>query len=119
MSRILIYRHPDCARCARIARVHHLFDLRGHVEDTTATPPTGPLRRGEIVVADRATGTIHAGAAAFDRICRAVPFYAPLRLLLRVPRFRARIERELSGCDDGSCGVAPPAAGDPSFRSAA
>ena len=54
-------------------------------------------------------GRLRAGAEAFDLICRAVPVYAPLRLLLRVPRFRAAIERELSGCADGACEVAPSA----------
>ena len=108
MSDILIYRHPDCARCARIARTHHAFDLLGRVEDTTETPPTGPLRMGEIVVEDRASGKIERGAEAFRLIARAVPVYAPARLLLMLPWFRSYIEREMGGCDDGACEVRPP-----------
>lgn len=105
MNNIVIYRHPDCARCARIARAHHAFDLFGRIEDTTETPPTGPLRVGQIVVEDRETGVIKEGSEAFRLITTAVPFYAPARLLLRFPRFRSYIERELAGCEDGSCEV--------------
>lgn len=110
MTQILIYRHPDCARCARIARTHHAFDLFGRVEDTTEAPPTGPLRMGEIVVQDRASGRIERGAEAFRLITRAVPLYAPARLLLGMSWFRAYIEREMGGCSDGACEVRPPEA---------
>lgn len=114
MSDILIYRHPDCAKCARIARTHHAFDLLGRVEDTTETPPTGPLRMGQIVVEDRASGRIEQGAEAFRLITRAVPFYAPARLLLKLPRFRSYIETEMGGCNGVACDVPPPdTAGDP------
>ncbi|MDX1547232.1 MAG: hypothetical protein R3247_09605 [Rhodothermales bacterium] len=108
MPQILIYRHPDCARCARIARTHRVFDFFGRVEDTTETPPGGPLRMGEIVVQDRSTGRVAEGAGAFRLITEAVPLYAPARLLLRLPWFRSYIERELSGCADGTCEVRPP-----------
>jgi hypothetical protein len=109
MPRIRIYRHPDCARCARIARMHDRLDWRGHIETTAATPRTGPLRMGEIVVEDLATGAIRRGAEAFDLICRQVPLYTPARWLLRVPAFRRRVEADLSGCADGACEVAPQA----------
>lgn len=104
-GRICIYRHPDCARCARIARMHARFDWLGRVETTTATPPTGPLRMGEIVVEDRASGVVARGADAFRLITQAIPIYAPARLLLGIPGVRARIEREMGGCDDGACAV--------------
>ncbi len=102
---IRIHRHPECARCARIARMHDRFDLLGRVETTTETPPTGPLRMGEIVVEDCATGHIAHGLDAFRLIVAAIPFYAPARLLLLSPRMRDRIVRDLAGCDDGACAV--------------
>lgn len=108
MIDILIYRHPDCARCARIVRTHHAFDLFGNVEDTTETPATGPLQRGEIVVQDRASGRIAQGAEAFRLITHAIPLYAPARLLLKLRKFRSYIERELGGCDDGACALQQP-----------
>lgn len=110
MKTILIHRHPDCARCARIARMHHRFDWRDRIEDTTQPPRSGPLRLGQIVVEDRRTRVLHEGAEAFDLICRQIPLYAPFRALLRVPAFRRRVEREMGGCDDGACAVpaAPP-----------
>ena len=105
MTTVRIHRHPDCARCARIARVHHAFDWLGRVETTTATPRSGPLRLGEVVVENMETGTLYRGAEAFSAICRAIPLYRPLRPFLRVPAVRAAVERSMGGCDDGGCRV--------------
>lgn len=109
MNDILIFRHPDCDRCARIARTHQRFDLFGRISNTTETPPTGPLQMGEIVIEDRASGELKRGIKAFRLIVRAIPFYAPIRLLLRLPQFRAFIEREMGGCDGEACEIHPRA----------
>jgi hypothetical protein len=110
MTTIRIHRHPDCARCARIARVHRALDWLGRVETTTETPRSGPLRLGEVVVEDRRTGVAHGGAEAFRLMCRAIPLYVPALPLLRFAAFRRYIEAELGGCADGACEV--PARGD-------
>lgn len=104
MRHIRIYRNPDCAKCARYARMHERLDWFGRVENSTATPPTGPLGLGEVVVQELATGRIARGAEALALICRQIPAYAPLRLLLKVPAVRAAADREMSGCG-GACGV--------------
>lgn len=103
MRNILIYRHPDCAKCLRIVRTHRLLDILGRVEDSTNTPPTGPLQLGEILVQDGETGAIKGGVEAFRLIVRSIPFYAPAHLLLMLPWFRSYIEREMGGCAGGSC----------------
>lgn len=108
MKRILIYRHPTCERCARFARLHHVVDWFDRIADTTATPPTGPLRMGEIVVEDLATHRLHRGAEALALVYRQAVAYWPLRLLLWIPPLRARLDREVRGCDDESCHVASP-----------
>ncbi len=108
MKAILIHRHPDCARCARLARMHHRFDWRDRVGDTVAPPRSGPLRLGQIVVEDVRTGALHEGAAAFDVLCLQIPLYAPLRALLRVRPFRAYVEREINGCAGDACEVPAP-----------
>src|ERR1700758_774686 len=97
MKMIRVYRNPGCRRCARYARVGTLLDWRNRLETSTATPKTGPLRPGEIVVEELASGNFHRGAAALDLIARQIPLYAPLRLLLRFSFFRRYIDRELSG----------------------
>ncbi|HYE58428.1 MAG TPA: hypothetical protein VD948_07965 [Rhodothermales bacterium] len=107
MPQIRIYRHPECARCARIARLHQALDWLGRIETSTATPPSGPLRKGEVVVEDLATGQIRRGAEAFALITRQVPLYAPLRLLLHMPAFRRYVELDMSGCRNGACDVEP------------
>jgi hypothetical protein len=56
MKAILVYRNPDCAKCTRLARIHHRFDWLKRLEDTTEVPSTGPLRPGEIAVQDLASG---------------------------------------------------------------
>ena len=107
MKRILIYRHPHCERCARIARLHHAVDWLDRIADTTATPPTGPLRMGEIVVEELATRRIYRGAEAVGVVYRQVILYWPLLLLLWIPPARAWLDRQVRGCADGSCQVAP------------
>ncbi len=105
MKTIRIYRHPECPKCARIAKVHELFDWRDRIEVSTATPSTGPLRIGEVLVEEIATGRVYRGAEAFDLLCRNIPLYAPFRALLTLAPFRKYIAREMSGCTDGSCEI--------------
>jgi hypothetical protein len=96
MSAIRIYRNPTCARCARIAHFHKLFDIFHRVEISTATPKSGPLIAGEIVVEDIVSGRISQGFEAFAAICRAIPFYYPIRLFFVFPAFRRAVAREIS-----------------------
>jgi hypothetical protein len=103
MKTIRVYRNPDCRRCARFARLGHALDWRDRLETSAATPKTGPLRPGEIVVEHLASGSFRRGAAALDLIARQIPLYAPIRLLLRFSSFRRSIDRELSGCGGASC----------------
>jgi hypothetical protein len=67
-ARWRIYRHPECARCARYARTHLRLDWRHLLEESTATPPSGALRMGEVVVQELATGAMFHGAEAMERI---------------------------------------------------
>lgn len=107
MKRILIYRHPHCERCARIARLHHAVDWLDRIAETTATPPTGPLRMGEVVVEELATRQIFQGAQAAALVYRQAVAYWPLLVLLWIPPARAWLDRQMRGCVDGSCQVAP------------
>jgi hypothetical protein len=104
MKAIRVYRNPHCARCAKFAKAHHYLDWFNRVDASTETPPTGPLRMGEVVVEDLATGKIHRGAEGIELISRYIPAYAPLRLLLKVPAFRRYVEKEVSGdaCEIGT-----------------
>jgi hypothetical protein len=90
MKAVRIHRHPDCPRCARIARMHHRFDWLDRVEDTTAPPRSGVLRVGQIVVEDLRTGRLHGGAEAVEAIFRQVPLYWPILPLLKIPALRRR-----------------------------
>jgi hypothetical protein len=107
MKRILIYRHPNCERCARIARLHHAVDWFDRIADSTATPPTGALRMGEIVVEDLGSHRIFRGAEALALVYRQAIAYWPLLLLLWIPPLRAWLDREVRGGADGSCQLAP------------
>jgi hypothetical protein len=102
MKRIRIYRNPDCARCARYARLHERLDWFGRVENSTAVPPTGPLAMGEVVVQEVASGRVLQGLEAARRITREIPAYAPFRLLLRIPALAEAADKEMRGCG-GSC----------------
>jgi hypothetical protein len=105
MKTIRLYRNPACRKCARIARLHHLFDWLGRFEDTTEVPPTGPLRLGEIAVQDLRSGQTFKGAEAFRQLCRQLPAYWPGLALLHFAPFRRYVERETTGCTGNSCDV--------------
>lgn len=106
MKRVLIHRHPACARCARIARVHHAFDWLDRVETTTATPASGPLEPGRIVIIDLTTGKRVRGAAGFALICRQIPAYRLLLPLLWIPAVRRAIAREIDPESTEDCHAA-------------
>lgn len=101
MKAITLYRHPACPKCAKIAKLHQLFDWRDRLEVSTATPKTGPLVLGEIVVEDMQSGRVLHGADAFALLCRNIPLYRPFAALLGIPAFRRYIEKEMSGCRQG------------------
>jgi hypothetical protein len=105
MKRIVIYRHPECEKCARMARLHHLLDWFNRVAVVTKTPVTGPLQMGEIIVEDLATGRFLTGAEGLKLICRQVPLYWLALPLLWIPSVRARADRETGGCVNGSCQI--------------
>ena len=105
MKRIRIYRNPGCAKCARYARMHERLDWFGRIENSTATPPTGPLAMGEVVVQQLATGRVFRGAEGLALICREIPAYAPMLLLLKLPVVRRAADKEMGGCDGESCGL--------------
>jgi hypothetical protein len=106
LKRITIYRHKDCAKCARIARMHRFFDWLHRVETSTEVPGTGPLQLGEIAVEDARTGEITKGVEAVRRICRQIPAYAPLLPLLHLPFVARKVDREVRGCASGACSPA-------------
>lgn len=103
MKAILLYRNPDCAKCAGYARMHHRLDWLNRFEDTTEVPATGPLRLGEIAVKDLATGETLKGVGCFRLLCKNIPAYWPLLLLFHLPAFRRSVEREIGGCSGESC----------------
>ncbi len=105
MKSVRLYRNPDCAKCARLARIHHLFDWLNRFEDSTEVSPLGPLRLGEIAVEDLASEVTYKGVACVRLLCKQIPAYWPCLLLLHVPAFRGYVEREVSGCIDGSCEI--------------
>jgi len=85
--------------------VHHAVDWFNRIADTTTTPPTGPLRMGEVVVADLRTGRILRGAEGVKLVYQQAPAYWLLLPLLWIPRMRALIDREVRGCSDDSCQI--------------
>jgi hypothetical protein len=109
MKRITIYRHPDCARCAKIARFHKAFDWLGRIQNSTARPPSGPLRLGEIAVEDHLSGETSQGVEAVRKVFRQIPAYWPLLPLLYIPPIARRVDADVRGCGGESCAV--PGAG--------
>ena len=101
MKILRIYRRPDCAKCAKIAKLHRVFDWRKRLDISTATPPTGPLRMGETVVENLIDGTFLRGAAALAAVCREVPAYPPMGWIFKWPligpALARYVDREMSG----------------------
>ncbi len=107
MKKICVYRNPDCARCAKFAKANHFLDWLGRVDSSTATPPTGPLGMGEIVIEEYATGKIHRGVEGVELIYRNIPLFMLLLPLLKIPAFRRYVDGEVRGCSGDACSVAP------------
>ena len=105
MNRIRLYRHPRCAKCARVARLHHRLDWLHRFEDSTDPSPLGPMRMGQIVVQDMRSGATLAGAKGFALLCRQIPAYWPMLPMLRIPAVRRYVERETGGCGDEACNL--------------
>jgi hypothetical protein len=103
MKAVRIHRHPDCPRCARIARMHHRFDWLDRVEDTTAPPRSGVLRVGQIVVEDLRTGRLHGGAEAVEAIFRQIPLYWLILPLLKIPALRRRATDDANAQGRNAC----------------
>lgn len=103
MKRIRLYRHHECEKCAGYARQHHRLDWLDRFEDSTATPATGPLRMGEIVVEDLSTGKIYRGIECMRLLFKQIPLYWLFLPLTYLPPVRTAIEKEVSGCGDNSC----------------
>lgn len=98
MERIVIYRHPACPRCARIARTHQRLDWLGRIRVSTDQPRgRAPVRKGEIIVQDLRTGDFFEGIEAVRMIFRQVPLYLPLLALLRVPVLARRADDDARG----------------------
>lgn len=105
MKKIRVYRHANCAKCARFAKVGLFFDWLDRMEVSTETSTTGPLRLGEVVMEDLSSGRIKKGAEGIALIFRNIPAYTPFLLRLRVPSVRHYVEKEVSGCEGDSCEI--------------
>jgi hypothetical protein len=102
---IRIYRHKDCMKCERIARLHKKLDWFGKLEISTEAPSCGPLKLGEIVVEDIATKQLLRGTQALREIVLRVPLYLPFLPMLSIPFVARKVDLEMSGCDNNSCAI--------------
>lgn len=100
---VRVHRNPDCARCARYARMHQRLDWLGRVEDSVQSPFERPMRMGEVVVRDLRDDRLHAGADGIALLARQVPAYWPLLPLMALPAMRRAIERDVAGDCGGAC----------------
>jgi hypothetical protein len=104
MKRIRLHRHPQCARCAAIAKFHRRFDWFHRLEESTAVPPCGPLRKGEIAAVDLETGACVRGVDAAEQVFSVIPAYWLFRLLLRIPAVKRYAGRRMEqDCEGDAC----------------
>jgi hypothetical protein len=85
--------------------MHHALDWFNRFEDSTATPPSGPVRMGQIVVQDLSTGVVHGGIECFRLLCRNIPAYWPIIPLTYFPLIRRMIENDIGGECGGACDI--------------
>lgn len=104
MKTLRLYTHPECQRCQRLSRFHARFDWLNRLEHTTETPTCGPLRMGQVIAQDMASGEFMHGHRAMQALCSVIPLYRVFLPLLKLPSIqRSRLDRQLSGCDGGFC----------------
>jgi hypothetical protein len=108
---ITLFRHPDCERCARMARLHHRLDWLNRIKDTTA-PPSGhdPPAVGQILVQPEHGGPLLEGVTAVREIFRQIPLYWLCLPLLYLPAIASRVDADARGCA-GHCAVRATEAG--------
>ena len=105
MTRVTLYRHPECERCRRIGRVHRFFNWLGRVGFSTEPPPGGALRPGQIALVVHSSGEELRGVQAVRALARQIPAYWVLLPLLHLPPVARAIDRSLQGCAGDVCAV--------------
>ena len=99
MARIALHYNPECNVCVRQAERTARLDWLDRIDVTTEDSPLGTVRRGEIVVVDKAERTVLTGLAATRKVCMQIPLYFPLGLLLHLIPVRTPGARRARGYD--------------------
>ncbi|RMF70592.1 MAG: DUF393 domain-containing protein [Alphaproteobacteria bacterium] len=102
---ITVHYNPECAKCRREAAWTRRLDWLGRVVLSTEPSPVGPVPKGSTVVVDHG-GVIRTGIDATWAICRQIPAYWPLALVLALPPLRRFLGRkDGGGCEGGACDI--------------
>lgn len=105
MSRYTLHYNRLCHDCVRMSLWNRRLDWLGRFERTTEPSPMGTPEMGDIHVVDRRTATIYSGAYATQRVCRNIPAYWPMALLMLLPFVFSKIASRKQGCNGDSCSL--------------
>lgn len=85
MARYTLHYNSHCQDCVRLARWNRRLDWLNRFERSTDPSPMGTPDIGDIHVVDHRNATICSGVYATHLVCRNIPAFWPMALLLKIP----------------------------------
>ena len=99
-----LFYNGECDDCARQAATTSTLDWLNRIGVSTATPPTGELEKGDIVLISE-DGRAYTSGYATRQICLNIPVYFLLGVLLYLPPLLALASKGKAGCNGDSCDI--------------
>lgn len=105
MRRYTLHYNSLCQDCVRMGVWNKRLDWLVRFQRTSEPSPMGMPEIGDIHVVDHRTATIYSGAYATERVCRNIPAYWPMALLMLLPFVFNKFASRKPGCNGNSCTI--------------
>jgi hypothetical protein len=103
MARYTLHYNSHCVDCRRLAEWNRRLDWLACFDRTTNPSVLGIPEIGDIHVIDHQTQKVYSGAYATKVVCRNIPAYWCVALVLSLPFVFERVARRKPGCNGEHC----------------